>query len=175
MKATLKFICTGLVAAFAASAWLTSAHAQEADAEAEGVQRFKDWAVACPKSEDEGKKNCQAVQRLTVSESGKQVMQISVAYLDGQEDPVAIIILPLGMLLQTGALLTVDGEEIGRLGIQRCEPGGCIAPLVLDEKVLGIFKSGTKGQITVQNATGKDVPIPLSLSGFTAALAELKK
>ena len=175
MKATLKFIRTGLVAAFAASAWLASAQAQETDNEAEGLKRFKDWAVACPESEDGQPTGCQAIQRLTVSESGQQVMQISVTYLPDKDEPVAVIVLPLGMLLQPGALLTIDGEEIGRLGIQRCEPGGCIAPLVLDDKVLSKFKGGTKGQITVRNAQGRELPIPLSLTGFTAALAELKK
>lgn len=156
-------------------AGMPQAYGQETAPAAENnIQRFDDWAVACPEDKDGAKQPCQAVQRLTMSESGQQIMQISVAYLEGNDSPVAVFILPLGMLLQQGALLSVDGEEVGRIAIQRCEAGGCIAPLLLSDEVIAKFKAGSKGQIVVRNATGRELPIPVSLGGFTAALAALK-
>lgn len=168
MKSVLKWTAIFVLFGF------TQAFGQETPPVAEDVQRYKDWAVACPPDKEGVKQPCQAVQRLTMSESGQQVMQVSIAYLEDNEQPVAIFILPLGMLLQQGALLSVDEVEVGRLGVQRCEAGGCIAPLLLSDEVLGKFKAGSKAQITVRNAQGRELPIPLSLNGFTAAMAALK-
>lgn len=138
-------------------------------------KHFQDWVVVCPTPGADGKKVCQAGQKVTIKESGKQLMQVLVGFPPDAKTPIAVFFLPLGVLLQQGAKLVVGETELGRLAIQRCEPNGCIAPLQLSDDILGKLRAGTTGKIVVTNAEGKTLDIPLSLKGFSSAFAELKK
>lgn len=138
-------------------------------------KQFQDWVVACQEATKDTKKICQAAQKITIKESGKQLMQVLVGYPPDADKPIAVFFLPLGMLLPQGAKLVIGEEELGRLAVQRCEPNGCIAPLQLTDEIMTKLKAGTAGKVVVTNAEGKNLDIPLSLKGFSAAFAELKK
>lgn len=138
-------------------------------------RQFQDWVVICPEPGADGKAICQAAQKVTIKESGKQLMQVVVGFPAGDDKAIAVFFLPLGMLLPQGAKLVIGDVEIGRLAVQRCEPGGCIAPLQLTDEVLSKLNSSPAGKIVVTNAEGKNIDIPLSLKGFSAAFADLKK
>lgn len=138
-------------------------------------KRFDDWIVVCSDKGKDGKQMCQAAQKVTIKESGKQLMQVLVGYSPEATKPIAIFFLPLGMLLPKGAKLSIGDGEIGRLAVQRCEPSGCIAPMELTDEILTKFKAASTGKIMVTNAEGKEIDIPLSLKGFSAAFGELKK
>lgn len=138
-------------------------------------KQFQDWVVICQEPDKGGKKICQAAQKITIKESGKQLMQVLVGYPPDADKPIAVFFLPLGMLLPQGAKLIIGEVELGRLAIQRCEPNGCIAPLQLTDDIMGKLKTGTAGKVVVTNAEGKNLDIPLSLKGFSAAVTELKK
>ncbi|HEX4890479.1 MAG TPA: invasion associated locus B family protein [Alphaproteobacteria bacterium] len=139
------------------------------------TKKFEDWVVACGVPKEQTKKVCQAVQTLTNKEDGKRVMQIMVGYPDGAAEPVAVFVLPLGYLLQVGGKFELDGKEVGVLGAERCIQSGCIVPLELNAEMLAKFKGGTGGKIVVTIAKDRNVELPVSLKGFSAALAELKK
>lgn len=152
------------------------ATAQETGKDPEkNITRFKDWAVICPEPDDKQVPSCEAILRVTVAETGQQILQVSIFQVPESEHPVGIVILPLGFLLQQGALLSVDGEEVGRLPIQRCEPVGCLVPLIINEKVKSFFKAGKAAEFTITNVQGQAIALPMSLSGFTAALAAVEK
>ncbi len=139
------------------------------------TKKFDDWVVACGVPKEETKKVCQAVQTLTNKEDGKRVMQIMVGYPEGGTEAVAVFVLPLGYLLQSGGKFELDGKAIGVLGAERCVQSGCIVPLQLDKEILAKFKSGTGGKIVVTIAKDRTIDLPVSLKGFSAALGELKK
>lgn len=138
-------------------------------------KQFQDWVVICPEPAANTTAVCQAAQKVTIKESGKQLMQVVVGFPAGDDKAIAVFFLPLGMLLPQGAKLVIGDVEIGRLAVQRCEPGGCIAPLQLTDDVLGKLTGSAAGKIVVTNAEGKNIDIPLSLKGFSAAYADLKK
>ncbi len=152
------------------------AEAAPEDAE-KGVEtkKFDDWVVACATPKDSPKKLCQAVQTLSNKENGKRVMQIMVGYPDEGAEPIAIFVLPLGYLLQAGSKFELDGKEIRVLAAERCIQTGCIVPLPLDKEMLAKFKGGTAGRIEVTIAKDRTMDLPVSLKGFSAALAELRK
>lgn len=152
------------------------AAAQETEKNSEkNITRFKDWAVICPDPDNEKVPGCEAILRVTVAETGQQILQVSIFKVAESEHPLGIVILPLGFLLPQGALLSVDGKEVGRLPIQRCEPVGCLAPLILNDEVKSFFKAGKAAEFKITNAQGQAVALPMSLSGFSAALAALDK
>ena len=150
----------------------TSAPAAEKPAD---VKKFDDWQVACGIPKGGSKKVCQAVQTLTSDKDGKRVMQIMVGYPDSNADPVAVFILPLGYLLQQGAKLSLDDKEIGALGAERCLQTGCLVPVILDKDMLAKFKAGTSGKVAVKVSKEQTIDLPVSLKGFSSAMAELKK
>lgn len=139
------------------------------------ITHFKDWAVVCPKPDNKEASGCEAILRVTASETGQQVLRVSVLRIPESEHPLGVFVLPLGFLLQQGVLLSVDEKEIGRLPVQRCEPAGCLAPLIINDDLQSFFKAGKSAELKLFNAQGQTVSLPMSLSGFTAALAALDK
>lgn len=139
------------------------------------TKRFDDWTVACGQPKGATTKVCQAVQVLSNKENGQRVMQILVGYPAGSTEPVAMFVLPLGHILQLGGKFELDGKEIGTLGAERCIQSGCIAPLPLNKEMLDKFKAGSAGKVSVTIAKDQIMELPISLKGFSAAFAELKK
>lgn len=180
MRAFLQFaIALNLTAGLLLTPPLTQAFAEEpaksADEKPADVKKFDDWQVACGTPKGGTKKVCQAIQTLTNDKDGKRVMQIMVGFPDSSADPVAVFILPLGYLLQQGAKLSLDGKEIGALGAERCLQTGCLVPVILDKDMLAKFKAGNSGKVVVNISKEQAVDLPVSLKGFSSALAELKK
>ncbi len=161
---------------FAGAVFAYPAAAQEAAKTPEkNITHFKDWAVVCPEPDSKEASDCEAILRVTVTETGQQVLRVSIFKVPDAEHPVGVFILPLGFLLQQGVLLSVDGKEVGRLPVQRCEPAGCLAPLIINDDVQSFFKAGKSAELKLVNAQGQAVALPMSLSGFTAALTALDK
>ena len=152
------------------------ATAQDANKTPEkNITHFKDWAVICPEPDNKDVPSCEAILRVTVSETGQQILRVSIFKVPESEHPLGVVILPLGFLLPQGAVLSVDGKEIGRLPVQRCEPVGCLAPLIVNDELQSFFKAGKAAEFKITNIQGQTVALPMSLSGFTAALAALDK
>lgn len=151
-----------------------SAGADTAEAPSE-TKRFDDWTVACGQPKGAPKKFCRAVQVLSNKETGKQVMQILIQYPEGAQEPIAMFVLPLGILVKEGGKFELDNKKIGVLEVQRCIDSGCLAPLILDKEMLDKFKAGSAGNISVTVDKDRVIPLPLSLKGFSAAISELKK
>ncbi len=149
--------------------------AAPADEKPAETKKFDDWVVACGQPKDTTKKVCQAVQTLTNREDGKRVMQIMIGYPEGAADPMAVFVLPLGYILQAGGKFELDGKELGVLVAERCIQTGCIAPLQMNADMLARFKSGKDGKIVISIAKDRNIDLPVSLKGFSAALGELKK
>ena len=77
------------------------------------ITHFKDWAVICPEPDNKDVPSCEAILRVTVSETGQQILRVSIFKVPESEHPLGVVILPLGFLLPQGAVLSVDGKEIG--------------------------------------------------------------
>ena len=46
------------------------------------------------------------------------------------------ILAPLGVLLPSGLGLKIDDADMGRAGFVRCLPNGCVAEVILEDKLL---------------------------------------
>jgi len=68
----------------------------------------------------------------------------------------------------------VDDGQPARVGFEICAQQGCRAGMVLKEPVLKAMKAGKEAKATIVSPQGKEVGIPISLSGFTAAIGSLK-
>ena len=70
------------------------------------------------------------------SNAGLTVIVLKTA---DQKSKLMRVVAPLGVLLPSGLGLKLDNQDVGRAGFVRCLPNGCVAEVVMDEKLLGSF------------------------------------
>ncbi len=138
-------------------------------------QRFKDWAAKCQKPADDKPEQCFVFQDLVLKDKKQRVLLIRVAIPPSRKDPVAVLTLPLGISLPPGVSIRVDDGEPVRVQVERCVANGCIAGFPLENELLASFKAGAKAYVTIQDSRRKPATLPISLSGFTAAVKSLRK
>lgn len=147
-----------------------AALAQEKDG-----QIFQDWRVRCTKDpQNAAAGGCFIFQSIVANETKQPVMQIAVGLLASDHSPAAVITLPLGVRVAPGVLMQIDENEAVRMPFERCMPDGCKIQFRLDEKQMAVFKGGVAGKLAFQDGQGRNVTLPFSLKGFTAALAAIQ-
>jgi invasion protein IalB len=91
----------------------------------------------------------------------------------GKEVTMMRVMAPIGVFLPTGVALEIDGEAVGRVPFTRCMPQACMAFAEASAPTLEKLKKGAKANFIIYEAPGVGISLPVSLKGFTAALAEL--
>lgn len=85
------------------------------------------------------------------------------------------VIAPIGVFLPTGVALEIDGGAVGRVPFTRCMPQVCMAFAEASPETLVKMKKGKEANFIIYEAPGIGLPMKLSLSGFSAGLADLEK
>lgn len=138
---------------------------------------FKDWVIACEKREDGEAGQCYMAQNIALRENGQRLLHVAVGYAadTGAEQPAAVFTVPLGVFLPAGVAVSIDGAEPRRLAVEYCVAVGCRAVLPVDPETEAALKQGRQAQITFQDRTRREIGVPVSLLGFTAALRALRE
>jgi len=141
-------------------------------------QEVQDWTLHCEPLEKVQPEFCEMRQRV-VDQKGNRVLLAVVGRLPNLDTPGLLILLPLGIALPPGTFLAVDNGERQRVEVERCERQGCRVELLLKPELLAQLKAGTKATVSfhIYDHEGKrpQVDVPISLLGFSAALAEVMK
>ena len=141
-------------------------------------KRFQDWTLQC-KTVSAAKSEVCEMQQAIVNQQNKRVMLAVVGRVRNSDTPGMLILLPLGIALPPGVFLKVDDGERRRIDLKICEKQGCHVEVLLEPDLLAQLKAGNKAVISfyVYDRQGKEkeVNIPISLLGFSAALAEVMK
>ncbi|MDD3447339.1 MAG: invasion associated locus B family protein [Zavarzinia sp.] len=133
------------------------------------TQTFGSWTMRCVAKGTAGPV-CDIVQGVTNRETGKQIMQVSFAYIAEKDKYAVQVVLPLGFLIPPGVLVRIDGApDITDWPVTRCEPQGCLIEHLMDAEVLKPFRTKDKGTVIVLGAQGKPLGFPMSFNGFSAA------
>lgn len=156
-----------------AAALLTSPLVLAEDAK---VPTYGDWGYKCDKSPDGTDELCYVFQNVTKKDSGQLVLGTRIAYREGQPDPLIVVTVPLGSLLPPGAALVMEGIEPIKMTFFLCAAEGCTTVATpLTAQMVEAMKKGEQAVVRVAAPNKQVVGLPLSLSGFTKALAALKK
>ena len=150
---------------------------QGAPAEGKLTERqFKDWTVRCGRPSEQAPEVCEMQQQQTDKE-GRTVMAVAVGKGPGASDLGLLIIVPLGVLLPAGVMLQIDSGSEVPLQVNRCERQGCRIEMLLKPDLLARLKSGSQAKVLFEAFDPQGEPrqlgIPISLLGFTAALNEV--
>lgn len=145
---------------------LVLASAQSADCQGVVKARYGDWELRCETPPGAAKEQCALVQR--VADEAKPNIDLMVIVLktaDGNNRLLKVI-APLGVFLPHGLGLKIDGADVGRAGFAQCTPNGCVAQVVMQDKLAEQMKNGKKAMFFIFQSPEEGVGIPLSLAGF---------
>ncbi|HEX5795845.1 MAG TPA: invasion associated locus B family protein [Geminicoccaceae bacterium] len=141
-------------------------------------QQLQDWTLRCELPQGEPPEFCEMRQRV-VNQEGERVLLAVVGPLPQIDRAGLLFVLPLGIALPPGAFLKIDGGPEQPVPVERCEPQGCRIELVLEPELLARLKAGTRALVGFHVYDGRGgrprVDVPVSLLGFSAALAEVMK
>ena len=161
----LACMCLGL----AASAW------QSAPASAQGAVKgkFGDWEMRCETPPGASREQCAIIQSVAAEDKPNINLVVIVLKTADGKSRLLRVIAPLGVLLPAGLGLKIDQVDVGRAGFVRCLPSGCIAEVVMEDKLIDQMGSGQSATFIIFNTPEEGVGIPLALTGFKDAYSKL--
>jgi invasion protein IalB len=77
------------------------------------------------------------------------------------------------VLLPAGLGLKIDETDVGRAGFVRCLPSGCVAEVVMDDKLVEQMSGGQAATFIIFNTPEEGIGIPLALAGFKDGFGKL--
>lgn len=108
-----------------------------------------------------------------VLDNGRTLLLMTVRNTADNPDPMAMLQLPLGVLLQPGVSISVDDGEPRELSYTLCNNDGCLAVFPLDDGMKEALVKGITARVVLITADRREIAVDVSLSGFSAALNAL--
>ncbi len=133
-----------------------------------------DWQIVC-KPPPPGAKNevCALVQSVTAEDRNNVGLTVYFqTFSNGTR--VLRVFAPLGVLLPPGLGLKIDDRDVGSAPFLRCQNFACFAQVVVEDKLIEQLRTGTTAVFIIFHTEEAGIGIPISLSGFAQALAQLK-
>lgn len=145
-----------------------------------------DWQARCQDLAEGGKvtgKYCEAVQSLYVIKKNEdpqktttqRVAEMAIGYPPGStaKSAQAVVILPLGIVVNEKVTMDVDGKDLTKFDVRFCDVGGCVAIFSLDKGEIEKMRKGKELNLKAQAMTGQPVVIGLPLAAFDTVIATL--
>lgn len=157
--------------------WLLAAFGSSAFAQApEGTVKAQhgDWQVVC-KAPPPGAKSetCALVQSVTAEDRNNVGLTVYFQkFSNGTR--VLRVFAPVGVLLPPGLGLKIDDKDVGHAPFLRCHAFACYAQVVAEDKLVEQLKTGKTAIFIIFQTEEAGIGIPISLAGFSQALAALQ-
>ena len=132
------------------------------------------WAARCSSPGRDAPLECAMEQNAILNKTGQLVVLVNIRVPGDTRTPIALVQLPLGLNLQTGAKFQVDDGKSVDLPIQTCENRGCYASLPVSPEMLTALRSGKQLKILFQDLAKETITIPMALNDFAAAYDKIK-
>ena len=136
-----------------------------AAASAQGAVRsvHGDWQIRCDTPPGAQTEQCALIQSVVAedrSNAGLTVIVLKTA------NKLMRVVAPLGVLLPSGLGLKLDNVDVGRAGFVRCLPNGCVAEVVMDDKLLNQLRNAKTATFIIFETPEEGIGFPLSLNGL---------
>lgn len=139
-----------------------------APAHAQGVAKgkFGDWEMRCETPPGASREQCAIIQSVAAEDRPNVNLVVIVLKIADGKSRLMRVIAPLGVLLPSGLGLKIDATDVGRAGFVRCLLSGCVAEIVMEDKLIDQLKAGTTATFIIFQTPEEGTGIPLTLSGF---------
>jgi invasion protein IalB len=179
-------LTSGLAAAFPAAALAQQppaaapAPAPEATPGAPPAQQFSinqnvgDWVVRCVQTTVKSPAPCEVMQTTVNKDNQQRISSFSIAYVPSRDGYAMQVVVPTGVALTKGLQL---GTALNGAKFNRCERDGCYVELLIDNTTLGKLSADGKAttiKVSSYGPQGKEIALPVSLTGFPEALDRMK-
>ena len=146
-----------------------------APAHAQGVVKSKhgDWEIRCETPPGAAREQCAMIQSVAAEDKPSVTLVVIVLKTADGKSRLLRVVAPLGVLLPAGLGLKVDSTDQGRAGFVRCLPNGCIAEVVMEDKLIGLMSSGQSATFYIFQTPEEGVGIPVALAGFKEGFEKL--
>jgi invasion protein IalB len=135
------------------------------------------WQQRCEAVVKDKPSHCEIFKKLETKEKSLRVAEFAVGYApekDAKKDTAnSVIILPLGMLLDSGVTMKVDDGKELTFKPRFCNNGGCFSFVTLDEAWLSSMKKGKATNFQFKTSEGQIVNLVMKLDGFEKLLKAL--
>jgi len=126
-----------------------------------------DWQVRCDTPAGAQSEQCVLMQFVTAEDRDNVGLTVIILKTADKKARIMRILAPLGVLLPSGLGLKIDNADMGRAGFVRCLPNGCVAEVILEDKLLTGLKTGTTATFIIFQTPEEGIGIPISLNGFS--------
>jgi len=137
-------------------------------ASAQGAVRsvHGDWQIRCDTPPGAQGEQCALIQSVVAEDRSNAGLTVIVLKTADQKSKLIRVVAPLGVLLPSGLGLKLDNVDVGRAGFVRCLPNGCVAEVVMDDKLLGQLRSAKTATFIIFETPEEGIGFPLSLNGL---------
>ncbi len=138
-----------------------------AAASAQGAVRsvHGDWQIRCDTPPGAQGEQCALIQSVVAEDRSNAGLTVIVLKTADQKSKLMRVVAPLGVLLPSGLGLKLDNVDVGRAGFVRCLPNGCVAEVVMDDKLLGQLRTAKTATFIIFETPEEGIGFPLSLNG----------
>src|SRR5579863_4819578 len=142
---------------------------------AQGVVKAKhgDWEMRCETPPGAAREQCALIQSVAAEDRPNVTLIVIVLKTADGKSRLLRVIAPLGVLIPSGLGLKIDSVDVGRAAFVRCLPNGCVAEVVMDDKLLDQLKNGKSATFIIFQTPEEGIGIPLTLAGFKEGFDQL--
>jgi|KBSMisStaDraftv2_1062788.scaffolds.fasta_scaffold110389_5 invasion protein IalB len=144
-------------------------------AQAQGAVRsvHGDWQIRCDTPPGAQSEQCALIQSVVAEDRSNAGLTVIVLKTADAKSRLMRVVAPLGVLLPSGLGLKLDNQDVGRAGFVRCLPNGCVAEVIMDDKLLGQLKSAKTATFIIFETPEEGIGFPLSLNGLSEGFDKL--
>ncbi|HMK71321.1 MAG TPA: invasion associated locus B family protein [Xanthobacteraceae bacterium] len=125
-----------------------------------------DWQIRCDTPPGAQGEQCALMQSVTAEDRPNVGLTVIVLRTTDQKSRLMRVVAPLGVLLPSGLGLKIDNADVGRAGFVRCLPNGCVAEVVMDDKLINELRTGQTSTFIIFQTPEEGIGFPMSLKGF---------
>jgi invasion protein IalB len=164
-----------LAFAFAVSCLIAGLVGSTASAQAQGAVRsvHGDWQIRCDTPPGAQAEQCALIQSVVAEDRSNAGLTVIVLKTADQKSRLMRVVAPLGVLLPSGLGLKLDNQDVGRAGFVRCLPNGCVAEVIMDDKLMGQLKAAKTATFIIFETPEEGIGFPLSLNGLAEGFDKL--
>lgn len=132
------------------------------------------WEIRCETPPGARSEQCALIQFVIAEDRPNVGLTVIILKTADRQAHVLRVLAPLGVLLPSGLGLHIDKVNLGNAAFVRCVPdGGCVAEIVMDEKLITSFKGGNTATFVIFQTPEEGIGIPIELNGFTTGFNAL--
>lgn len=166
---------SGRVAALALATVLAVSAGAPQTVRAQGAVRsvHGDWQIRCDTPPGAQSEQCALIQSVVAEDRSNAGLTVIMLKTADQKSRLMRVVAPLGVLLPSGLGLKLDNQDVGRAGFVRCLPSGCVAEVVMDDKLLNQLKTAKTATFIIFETPEEGIGFPLSLNGLAEGFDKL--